>query len=78
MKKQKNGSHRVVPHPKGGWDVKKDGASRASAHFHKKQDAVDRGREISKNQGTEFHIHGKDGKIQRRDSYGNDPYPPKG
>ncbi|MCT7748979.1 MAG: DUF2188 domain-containing protein, partial [Lactobacillus crispatus] len=22
--------------------------------------------------------HGKDGKIQSRDSYGNDPFPPKG
>ena len=53
-------------------------ATRSSGHFDKKQDAVDAGRKISQNQGTEFYIHGKDGKIQNKDSHGNDPYPPKG
>ena len=52
--------------------------TRSSGHFDKKQDAVDAGRKISQNQGTEFFIHGKDGKIQNKDSHGNDPYPPKG
>jgi hypothetical protein len=27
---------------------------------------------------SELYIHGKDGAIQRKDSYGNDPFPPKG
>ncbi len=36
-----------------------------------------RGREISKNQGSELVIHGKDGKIQQKDSHGKDPNPPK-
>lgn len=52
--------------------------TRSSGHFDKKQDAVDAGRKFSQNQGTEFYIHGKDGKIQNKDSHGNDPYPPKG
>ena len=26
----------------------------------------------------DVYIHGKDGKIQNKDSHGNDPYPPKG
>jgi len=30
-------------------------------------------RKIAKNQGTELYIHGKDGLIRERDSYGNDP-----
>jgi hypothetical protein len=72
------GSHHVVPNPDGGWDVKKGGADRASAHFEKKQDAVDKGREISRNQGTEFKIHDKKGIIRDSDSHGHDPYPPKG
>jgi len=42
------------------------------------QKAVNTAREISKNQGTELVIHDKKGKIQRKDSHGNDPYPPKG
>lgn len=74
----KNNSHHVVPNANGGWDVKKSGSNRSSGHFDTKQDAVDKGRQISQNQSTELYIHGKDGKIQKRDSHGNDPYPPKG
>ncbi len=62
---KKPGSHHVVPNADGGWDVKKDGATRSSGHFDKKQDAVDAGHKISQNQGTEFYIHGR-WKIQNR------------
>ena len=71
-------THHVVPNPDGGWDVKRGGASRASSHHDTKQDAIDRGRQISRNQGTEFRIHNKDGRIADSDSHGNDPHPPKG
>lgn len=71
-------THHVVPNPNGGWDVKKGGSDKASNHFDKKSDAVEKGRTISQNQGSEFYIHGKDGKIQSKDSHGNDPNPPKG
>lgn len=70
-------THHVVPNPKGGWDVKKGGAQKASGHFATKKEAENAGREISRNQGTEFVIHGKDGVIQRSDSHGPDPNPPK-
>ena len=73
----KKGSHHVVPNPDGGWDIKKGGAARSSGHFNRKQDAVDFGRQISRNQRTEFYIHKKDGRIQKKDSHGNDPCPPK-
>lgn len=68
----------VVPNPNGGWDVKQDNAQRASAHFDNKRDAINRARNISKNQGTELVIHNKDGEISRKDSHGNDPFPPRG
>jgi hypothetical protein len=42
-----------------------------------KQDAVDYGRGISKNQNSEFIVHKKDGKIQNPDSHGGDPIPPR-
>lgn len=70
-------THHVVPNSGGGWDVRKGGADRASRHFDTKRDAVDAGREISRNQGTEFVIHGQNGHIQRSDSHGGDPCPPK-
>jgi hypothetical protein len=70
-------THHVVPNPDGGWDVKRGGAEKASKHFDRKEDAVDYGRKVSQKQGTEFLIHGKDGKIQKSDSHGGDPCPPK-
>ena len=73
-----SGTHHVTPNPGGGWDVRRGGAERASGHFDTKREAVDRGREISRNAGTEFKIHNRDGRISRSDSHGNDPRNIKG
>jgi hypothetical protein len=72
-------SNHVVPSKKrGGWTVKKSGSSRASQSFDRKEDAVKYGRELSRKEKTELYIHKRDGKIQDRNSYGKDPFPPKG
>ncbi|WP_081231537.1 DUF2188 domain-containing protein [Mycobacterium avium] len=73
-------SREVVPNAGGGWDVKKPGADRASAHYDRQSDAVDRARQILKNDGGgELRIHGRDGKIRDSDTIGRkDPYPPAG
>ncbi|MFZ2028836.1 MAG: DUF2188 domain-containing protein [Vitreimonas sp.] len=71
-------THHVVPNPDGGWNVKRGGGERASAHFDTKADAVERGREISRHQRTELCIHNRDGKISQSDSHGKDPDPPPG
>lgn len=70
--------HHVVPNPNGGWDIERNGAKRVSGHFDTKQEAVDRAREISRNQGTELLIHNKDGRIGEKDSHGSDPTSSKG
>jgi hypothetical protein len=41
-------------------------------------DAIKAGTKIAQNQKTELYIHGRDGRIRERNSYGNDPHPPKG
>lgn len=66
-------SHHIVPNPDGGWDVKRGGAERASSHHDRKDKAVDAGREVSRNQGTELRIHNTDGRIGQSDSHGHDP-----
>lgn len=66
----------VVPH-KDGWAVIGENNSRRTKITATKKDAVDRAREIAKNQKTELVIHNRDGKISDKDSYGNDPFPPK-
>jgi len=77
MKKRK--VYHVVPNSNGGWDVKKEGAKRVSAHLDKKNDAVDRGKELAKSGGQgQIKIHKKDGEFQTEYTYGSDPYPPKG
>lgn len=69
----------IVPNPKGGWDVKKPDAERASAHTGTQAQAEQRAKEILANQGGgEAVIHGRDGKIRDSDTVkpGNDPSPP--
>lgn len=70
-------THHVVPTPDGGWNIKRGGGRRSSGHFNRKQDGIDRAREISRNQGTELVIHNRDGKISGADSHGGGPCPPK-
>jgi uncharacterized protein YdaT len=67
----------VVPHPDG-WAVKPEGSRRPSSVHDTQQEAIDRGHEIARNQETELIIHGRDGRIRARNSYGNDPFPPRG
>ena len=74
MKKR---NQHVVPH-ENGWAVRGACSRRATSVHQTQRDAIKVGREIARNQGTEFFVHGLDGRIRERDSYGNDPFPPKG
>ena len=62
----------------GKWETKRQGASRA-AHVSDNQAAAwERNKELSRQSGGEAFLKGRDGKIRERNSYGDDPYPPKG
>ena len=67
----------VVRHP-AGWAVKPAGGQRPSSVHRTQQEAIDCAREIAQNQRTELIVHGQDGRIRERTSYGNDPFPPPG
>ena len=71
-------THRVMPHPDGGWQVRRDGDQRAYRRTDTQTDAVGIARQVSRNQGTELQIHRPDGRIRQSDSHGHDPFPPKG
>lgn len=62
----------------GKWQVKGAGALRATVVTRTKAEAEAIGRRISANQESELVIHGKDGRIQAKDSHGHDPFPPRG
>jgi hypothetical protein len=65
----------VVKHPDG-WAVKGEKNSKATIVTTTQAEAKKIAREIAKKQESEVLIHGKDGKIRERASYGNDPCPP--
>lgn len=67
----------VVPH-RGRWAVKGAGNERATSVHETQKQAVDAARDIARHQHSELVIHRPDGRIRDKDSYGNDPFPPKG
>lgn len=76
----KGNRRHVVPSPKGGWDVKKPGSSRASAHARTQSQAEKIAKQILKKQGGgEATTHGRDGRIRDSDTVppAKDPHPPK-
>jgi len=73
---QTKGQH-VVPNGSK-WSVRRAGALRASATFDTQQEAIAKARELARNQATELYIHDRSGRIRERQSYGNDPFPPRG
>jgi hypothetical protein len=66
----------VVPSD-GGWDVKIEGGP-AAGHFRTQGEAMEAGRQLARGNRAEHIIHGRDGRIRQRDSYGRDPFPPRG
>jgi hypothetical protein len=60
------------------WAVVGEGNSRDTSRHSTQQKAIERAREIAINQRSELVIHGGDGKIREKNSYGNDPFPPRG
>ena len=67
----------TVPHPEG-WANKREGADRASSVHQTQREAWDANKKTAKADKTEAHLHSRKGQIRERESYGNDPHPPKG
>lgn len=67
----------VTRHPGGGWQVRGAGNDKATKVTDTQKQAINAAREIAKHQKSEVVIHGADGRIRDKDSYGNDPHPPK-
>lgn len=72
------GKNQHVTPKDGMWQVKGAGNSKATSIHQTQQQAIDAAKGIAKNQKSELFIHNREGQIRDRNSYGNDPYPPKG
>jgi Uncharacterized protein conserved in bacteria (DUF2188) len=56
----------------GGWQNKAEGAAKGSKTFRTQAEAVAAGREDARKKKTEHLIHGQNGQIRMRNSYGAD------
>jgi len=74
----KKSIHTVHNSEKSRWENKVQGNSKPLSFHHTKENALDRAEKIAGKTNAEHFIHGKNGKIQERKSYGNDPFPPRG
>ena len=72
------GKNQYVVKTEDGWGVRGENNTRNTQNFDTLRAAINRAREIAINQKSELLIHGRDGQIRDKISYGNDPYPPKG
>jgi len=59
------------------WAVRGEGNSKKTKITQTQGEAIEIAREIARNQQSELVIHRKNGIIRDKDSYGNDPCPPK-
>ena len=70
------GNQHVVPRDDG-CAVKGEGNNKDTSHHQTQGEAIKVARDIAINQRGEVVIHGRDGKIRDKDSYGNDSCPPR-
>ena len=68
----------VTPRADGKWQAKSEKAERAIAVKGTQAEAIQIAREQAIKRETEVVIHGKNGQIREKNSYGNDPFPPRG
>lgn len=65
--------YHIVP-KNGKWKIQKEKSSKASAVKNEKEKAVNRARELAKNdKPSQIIIHKMDGKINNEHTYGSDP-----
>jgi Uncharacterized protein conserved in bacteria (DUF2188) len=67
----------VVPRGEN-WAVRGENNGKVTSIHSTQREAIEQARNIAQNQKAELFIHGENGRIRERNSYGNDPFPPKG
>lgn len=68
----------TTPKKDGGWAVKREGSTKASAIFDSQAEAWSDTRRRARGTEGEAFLQGKNGQIRSRNTYGKNPFPPKG
>jgi hypothetical protein len=72
------GNVHVVPTDGGKWAVRIEGTDGTGPTYDSQQEAIASGTEAAQQAKVELFIHGSDGQIRERNSFGNDPRDIKG
>lgn len=72
------GKNQHVVKTNNGWGVRGENNSKNTENFNTQKEAIEKAVEIAKNQKAEVLIHGRNGLIREKNTYTEDPYPPKG
>ena len=75
--KMAKGKNQYVVPIQDGWGVRSEKSERLTVKTRTKAESVKIATIIAKNQQSELTILKSDGKIQNKNSFGNDPCPPK-
>lgn len=67
----------VTKRSDGQWAVITAGKDKAASLHDTQGKAIDAGRPIAERNRSDLVIHDRDNRIRDRDSYGNDPFPPR-
>ena len=67
----------VVPR-RGKWAVEPEGAATSATLYNTQAEAITAGRAAARREKSELLVHGRNGRIRMRNSYGNDPRRSKG
>lgn len=62
----------VVPHGNG-WNVSREGDAAPSSHHPTQEEAIEAATDVARRDKVELLVHGRDGQIRMRNSFGNDP-----
>lgn len=73
----KGKNQHVVPRD-GDWAVQGAGNQKATSIHPTQAKAIQEAKQIAQNQQSEMLIHNRKGQIRERNTYGDDPHPPKG
>jgi hypothetical protein len=60
------------------WAVKEEGAAEPFALFKTQSEAWEKAKSIARKERAEAFLHGRDGRIRERNTYGHDPTRHKG
>ena len=58
------------------WAVRKSGSDRVTRHFDTWDEALEAARKLARKQKTSLYIHGPDGRVRKRECYGEEPVSP--